>query len=298
MDSRHNSALSTFFTKEWMKSLVEGKEITEYQGITIDGETIHVSVVRAAGQKKWVLYGSFSENGQEGLKQLFHQARQQGIFQVESNFNMARWENRDMLEEMVTITEPFGTYLIDLSLEKETLFSNLHRHHRRTVRYANREGLVVDFNLKIEELENLMALAYRKTGRDNPFKRSYFQALKRRFQKNYLLAGVISNQGVEAALLVPYDQQRGYYLHGGARMDGVRGAANLLHWEMILRLKEMGVLYYDLGGARASTDDPRLKGIFKFKERFGGKFVPCFYWQKVIHPGRKWFHDSYVKLFS
>ena len=67
-------------------------------------------------------------------------------------------------------------------------------------------------------------------------------------------------------------------MYGGSIEKPHTGAMNLLHWECIKYFKSKGVKKYDFVGARDSVDeDSKIKGIQRFKERFGGekKWVIC-----------------------
>ena len=60
------------------------------------------------------------------------------------------------------------------------------------------------------------------------------------------------------------------------------GAGQYLHWRAILRLKEMGLEWYDLGGV--ATQDAN-DGIFNFKSKFGAPLVSL---------GCEWRSDSFA----
>jgi lipid II:glycine glycyltransferase (peptidoglycan interpeptide bridge formation enzyme) len=60
------------------------------------------------------------------------------------------------------------------------------------------------------------------------------------------------------------------------------GSSVLVHLAAIRALQSLGVAAYDLGGARRQTEDARLAGIFRFKERFGGVFEDCLRWRIAL----------------
>lgn len=284
--------MSFFLDEPWLTVLSQAGMISRKRPINVNDRKLWVGEYQNFGQRKWILYGSWDEHNHQGLEHVFRQAHAAGIFQVECAFNMARWTNREILETVgATITEPFGTYVVDLSLDEQTLWSGLHGKHRNMVRRAEKDGLEIRFNLDLDPFIALMNETYARGNKNNPFPRTYFEHLFSKRSERMLLIGAFSPAGLEAGAIVPYDMSRGWFLHGASRDNGFPGAANLVHWRTMLALRDLSVGRYDLGGARQHTDDPRLQGIFRFKERFGGMFEPCWYWCKTIHPTRKIFHD-------
>ncbi|MEO5327464.1 MAG: GNAT family N-acetyltransferase [Magnetococcus sp. THC-1_WYH] len=289
--------MNYFLGEEWLSLMEKVGTVSRARCLEIAGNKIWVGEYQNAGQKKWQLYGFWEDDGLARLEELFDLGRQQGIFQVESVFNMARWTDRAMLEEVgAEIVEEFGTYMVDLGRSQEQLWSGLYGTHRNRINRAVRGGLEIRFEVTVESFVALMDETYAKGGLVNPFSHSYLTHLFQLPGQRLLVVGVFSSRGIEAGAVVPWDRSRGYFLHSATRQDSLPGAANLLHWEVMLELKRRGVAGYDFGGARRDTNDPRLAGIFHFKERFGGTFIPCWYWRKVISPGRKWWHDAVVGM--
>lgn len=289
--------MNYFLEEAWLSLMEKVGTVSRARCLDIAGNPVWVGEYQNVGQKKWQLYGSWEEGGVAWLEALFVLGRRQGIFQVECAFNMARWSDKVLLTEVgAEIIEEFGTYVVDLEQNHDQLWSGLHGKHRNMINRAGRDGLEVRFDVTAETFIAMMDETYAKGGVANPFSHSYLTHLFALSGKRLLLAGVFSAQGLEAGAVVPWDGSRGYFLHGATRSDPRPGAANLLHWEVMLELKRRGVAGYDFGGARRDTNDPRLAGIFRFKERFGGTFIPCWYWRKVISPGRKWWHDAVVGM--
>jgi lipid II:glycine glycyltransferase (peptidoglycan interpeptide bridge formation enzyme) len=62
--------------------------------------------------------------------------------------------------------------------------------------------------------------------------------------------------------------ERGIYILGATGNNGLKlNGSNLVHWEIIKRLKDAGCKYYDLGGVNPKTNP----GVFRFKEGLSGK---------------------------
>ncbi|MBF0141127.1 MAG: peptidoglycan bridge formation glycyltransferase FemA/FemB family protein [Magnetococcales bacterium] len=287
--------MNYFLGEAWITLLARTGSIARPRRLHVGGDAIWVGEYQNVRQRKWQLYGSDESGGSAWLQELFAQGRDAGVFQIECAFNMARWSDQELLHTLgVTITEEFGTYEIDLRGDEAALWSGVHSSHRTKINRGKREGLQVCFSFDCDPFISLMDQTYARGGDDNPFSRDYLQLLLATSGSDMLLVGITSPRGLEAGSIIPLDAERGYFLHGATRLDAPPGASALLHWQTMLALKERGIPLYDLGGARRETQNPRLKGIFQFKERFGGRFQPCWYWRKVIHPGRKWLHDGTV----
>ncbi|MBF0107852.1 MAG: GNAT family N-acetyltransferase [Magnetococcales bacterium] len=290
--------MNYFLDEPWVTLLARSGSIHRPLELKVAGLSVWVGEYRNARQRKWQLYGAWEEDGAEAwLEELFALGRHHGVFQIECAFNMARWTDDRLLARLgARITDEFGTSVVDLGREERQLWSGLHGKHRNMVNRARREAIQVRSTLDVHEFITLMDRSYAKGDMKNPFPREYLRSLLSLAGPRLLTMGAYSDRGLEAGAIVPLDAQRGYYLHGATLPDGVPGAAQWLHWEVMLELKRRQVAVYDLGGVRRATDNPRLQGIFQFKERFGGRFQPCWYWYRVIHPGRKWFHDLVTRL--
>lgn len=56
---------------------------------------------------------------------------------------------------------------------------------------------------------------------------------------------------------------------------------DLMQWHMIVWARERGIISLDYGGAEPDADDPKKKGIFDFKMKWGGDLVPYDYFELV-----------------
>ncbi|MBF0271863.1 MAG: GNAT family N-acetyltransferase [Magnetococcales bacterium] len=278
--------MSPFLGESWLRVMRDSGAVSDVVAVELGGERIHAGVVRGWGQSRWVLFGSWEPQPQQGLERLFEQARRAGAFAVESRFNMARWPEAVVCAAGGEVSEPFGTYRVDLTQSEADLWKGVHSKHRNVIRRAREQGVEMVVGVDRDGFIETMNATYQRGGRHNPFSAAYFASLFRHMESDMLAVSVHCRGRLQAAALIPFDAERGYFLHGATIDAPELGAANLLHWELMLALKARGVAAYDLGGARLHTDDPRLQGIFRFKERFGGPFEPCCHWRRTVHAGR------------
>lgn len=278
--------MSLFLGPAWLGVMEAVGAVSGVRPLRLGEETIHIGEVRSYRQTKWVLYGECDQ-----LPQLLREAGRERVWLVESAFNMSRWTDRTLLERCgARLTRAFGTYRVDLGQDETRLLGNFHQNHRNMVRRAQREGVRVEFTLDLAAFHAQLDATYARGNREHRFTRRYLEALPVHFGAQLLLAGAYRGEVLEAAAIVPWDQQTGFFLHGASRDWSTPGAATLLQWAIMQRLRELGVGGYDLGGALESGDTPRLEGIYRFKRRFGGIFVPCWYWERPGHPLAHWLH--------
>lgn len=276
------TARSLFLTKAWTDTASQCHKFVHTRRVRLAGDDIYLGELNWGGLKKWRLYGEFDNDVEPKLEQLFQLAQAERVFLVESNFNMSRWQCRDVLQRHARITMNFGTYIVSLEPAEPEIWSKVHSHHRRAIRGAEKRGVEVQFELDLRQFKDLLDQTFAKGDKQNKYGLKCLTAIQQNLAGHVLLAGAYHAGTLQAGLIVPFDDVRGYFLHAAMLPGGTPGASNLLHWEMIKALKSKGIAEYDLGGARRETDDPRLQGIFKFKERFGGDFLDCYYWEKVL----------------
>jgi len=276
--------MNIFCTKAWSDIIAGNNSFIKTVCIDFDGSDIYFSEWSFWGFKKWILYGEIGKNEDKLLDRVLQSALKKGIFAIESNFNMSRWQNRDYLEKKGKITREFGTYIVDLLDVEDILWGKVHSKHRNVIRRALKEGVEIKYQLNLYDFIKLMEYTYAKGEQNNPYNLNYLQSITEKLPDNLISAGAYYKGKLQSGILVPYDEHRGYYLHGATADDAVLGSSNLLQWEIIKMLKNIGAKEYDFGGARKESADPRLNGIFKFKERFGGRFVDCYFWEIVLQP--------------
>lgn len=308
-----------FLSEPWVSAVAEDVRFAHAHPVKLSSGTIYVREFSLLGFKQWSLYAAIAGegvdgdaapskdlpqniyeeiNGQlafgrsiDGLKELITAGCQEKVAMINCQFNMARWQNIEMLQPHVQIIDHFGTYIIDLNQTEDTLWTAIHSKHRNVIRRAIRESVEVRFELDLEEFKALLDQTYARGQVHNRSSLRHLERITQNLGDNLLTAGAYYQGELQAGIMVPYDDRCGYYLHGATAQQNMLGSSNLLHWESIKALKAQGVQHYDMGGARETTDDPRLQGIFRFKKRFGGDFVPCYYWQKVLNP-------TFYKLFQ
>ena len=162
----------------------------------------------------------------------------------------------------------FDTYMVDLTLPEETLWSNLKSECRTRIRKAGKLNMEVRWETNVADFIDdfwQMSLETFAKARIAPTHTRTFavEVWKRLSAIGRIKAVSAWHEGQRTAMLVlPFDDRRMYYW-GGASFDAFRSLPghNLLHWEAICKAKAMGLQEYDF----ISTSG----GPGRFKKTFG-----------------------------
>jgi lipid II:glycine glycyltransferase (peptidoglycan interpeptide bridge formation enzyme) len=180
---------------------------------------------------------------------------------------------------------PYGSFVIDLTQPEETLWNKFHSKHRNVVRNAAKKG--VEIRSGIEHLKTAFELV-RDTLKRSDLGFVNYAELERLVLGlgEHVKIFIAEHQGVaHGCAVVPFSGYGAYYLYGGSISNPVSGAMNLLQWEAIRMLRNLGVKRYDFVGARINPEkDSKQEGLMKFKERFGGQLARGYMWKCPIRP--------------
>ncbi|AII13935.1 FemAB family protein [Campylobacter iguaniorum] len=189
----------------------------------------------------------------------------------------------------------FGSYIVDLSINEEELFRNIHMKHRNVIKRAIANGVVIKFGYEVfdDAYDTILDTLYRNNmSMIDKNKLLEFISTNR---KSCLIGCSYLDDIPQSAAIILYDNYKGYYFWGGTSENVSLGANNLLHWEIIKKLKSLGVQYYDFVGARIHTNNDRLLGIQRFKSRFGALLQYGYLWK---YPIKRWKFDLFNMLYN
>jgi hypothetical protein len=168
---------------------------------------------------------------------------------------------------------PFGSHVIDLDQDDETIWSKVHSKHRNVIRKAEKEGVVIKCGGAelLDDYACLEAETNIRTGRTARGKAYYNKQVT--FLKENLKVYIAYNNGIpQAGGIFFLNPMCCYYMFGATAIHSITGAANLLLWTAIKDAKEMKVKSFSFVGCRINEDlESKYHGIQRFKERFGGE---------------------------
>jgi lipid II:glycine glycyltransferase (peptidoglycan interpeptide bridge formation enzyme) len=172
-----------------------------------------------------------------------------------------------------------------LTQPEEKLWSNLHSKHRNVIRNAIKKG--VEIRSGMQYLDAAYELV-RNTLKRSDLEFMSYKALTGYVDslKDNVKILIADFQGtVQGCAVIPFSDHSAYYVYGGSIPQPVTGAMNLLHWEAIRQLRELGVRRYDFVGVRISPEKgSKQDGLMMFKERFGGQLFQGYMWKYSLRP--------------
>jgi lipid II:glycine glycyltransferase (peptidoglycan interpeptide bridge formation enzyme) len=211
------------------------------------------------------------------------------------NKALCKWEARGFLEntgfdEIVK----YGSYVVDLTQAEDGLWKNLHGKHRNNIRKAQKEGVKFEESEDVRNYFLMSEQTYARSEKKGPslsFLKKLFEVLNPRGMCRMFFA---EHEGrLAAGAVIVQCGERATYLFGATRDRATPGASNLLHWEIMMKLKSEKLKIYDLGGvALDSVGNEKAEGIAKFKERFGGDLKVFWGGRKTCSPSRKYVSDN------
>ena len=177
------------------------------------------------------------------------------------------------------IRRKFSTKIVDLQASGEELLKNMSRKGAFDVKRAMRDGVQVRDIGDVEEFLTFYNSFAPQKGLA-PVGRDDLAGWGRQ------IAGLTATiDGVPAAMhtyVVDRDRSRARLLHSASlfrqaasaeERTSIGRANRLLHYQAMLRFKELGLAEYDLGGYAKDSPDPQLANIAKFKDTLGGREV-------------------------
>lgn len=193
----------------------------------------------------------------------------------------------------------FGTYIIDLANQtEEEIFEKFDKKYQKAIHHAQKHGAEVKFGREIfDEFYQTYAATMQRVNMPADY-RSYFFKLHEHLGEKHVTPAVVYDNGCPiGCVFFIFTKYSGYCTHAGSAGDSkLYGAMKLLHFEMMKRLKSLGVKRYDLVGVRMKNNNPSLEGIFRFKKGFGGDLKTGYLWKTDIQLIRAKLYDILVQL--
>lgn len=292
-----NSSLNPpiYQTPEWAKFYVETNEQSKtkpkFLQVIEDGIPLGFMVYfeRKKGVSEVKIYRAPVSVVREEVKRrdVFSKVRDY-ILEVNKKIPFIKWLpdylfNYKSLCEHLFYVSPECRFILNLDNSIDSLFSNLNRKCRNTIRKAQKKGVEIVEGEDEEDLEMFYSL-YLNTAREKNFEPkeySYFSKLWRTFKRRdmlHLLLAKYSGEIISAALFLEYGGRVEYEMSGTDYNYTKLGSNNLILWKMIEKAKNSGCKYFDF---RLVECEPKEQGgIYRFKRSFGGEFVINYIYDK------------------
>lgn len=166
----------------------------------------------------------------------------------------------------------YRTILVNLDSPLEEIKARFDKKTRRHLKRAEKNELVIDVSDTTEAYDEFVGLYEPMLERkqfETPVDVREFGRMQGRLTGNARMRVFTARKDGEAigALVCSLNGNTGIYLLGATNLVARDLLASyLLHWQVIVWLKDNGARWYDLGG----IDPLRNKGGFEFKSGFGG----------------------------
>lgn len=182
------------------------------------------------------------------------------------------------------IAAPFGSYIVNLDLSEEELWSGVHAKHRNVILNAQKKGVEIRFGAN-QDVSAVYEMLVQTMGRSGmPFvARDVFLNMISALGENVEVVVAYHDGKPMGCGVFPFSKYSAYYQYGGSVDTPVLGAMNLLHWEAMKHFKSQNVKYYDFVGARIEPKSgSKLEGIQRFKRRFGATMHTGYLWKMPL----------------
>lgn len=201
--------------------------------------------------------------------------------------NSADNEIVNFFEETGFEKKEWATFIINSSEPVEKLLENVDKSARKIVRRTEEKGVVVKLAESDKELKEYYSLL-RSERKTQGFSTVPFWLVKAQWDllhpSNYQIFLAMKDGKLLAGMGVIF--QDGYMIEVAsalsveARKEHIY-ANDLIKWNVIKWAHENGIKYYDLAGVDPnSKPGSKEEGIFKFKQKWGGKQFKQFFFSK------------------
>lgn len=199
----------------------------------------------------------------------------------------------------LSIATRFGTYQINLSLDIEYLWKNVHSKHRNVIRNAEKNGIRIEHGIQYKDQAYIIIHSTLTRSSINFIKKENYDFFLSQMGNNVEIFIAFQNEKPQCASIMPYSHNTAYYLWAGNNKEAILGSMNLLVWNALLFFKQKGVKIFDLFGARINPEPgSKLEGIQRFKERFGSEMRIGYLWKYIYNPLKYYIYIFLARIKS
>jgi len=196
-----------------------------------------------------------------------------------------------------SISVPFGSYIVNLELSEENLWSNIHSKHRNVIRRAEKDKVQIIRSRKFDDAVYEMLVRTMKRSHMGFYSHNEYKKILNGFGEYVEVFIALKNGELQGCAVLPYSQHSAYYIWGGSCDDISLGSMNLLHWEAIRYFRKLGTRTYDFVGARIHPQPgSKQETIQRFKARFGAELKQGYLWKISISSWKMWIFNTLIAI--
>jgi lipid II:glycine glycyltransferase (peptidoglycan interpeptide bridge formation enzyme) len=192
---------------------------------------------------------------------------------------------------------PYGTYVIDLKQEEETIWGKIDRITRQNIKSAMKKGVTVRNG--VEDLNVVHELIVQTFGRSNIsfMSNDAFKRYVNGLGENGAVIIADCNGIPQSYVVFAFSRYCAYAVYAGNIANQEQGANKLLYWEAIRFFKKKGIRRYDFVGARINPDrGSKQESINALKRRFGSELVQGYTWKYPLNSVRAGVYSLAVRF--
>ena len=180
---------------------------------------------------------------------------------------------------------PYGSYIVDLLQEQNTLWHRIHRKVRQNINSARQNNVHIQEGMGREKIVyNLIRETFKRSGLPFMNYTSFMQFVGGLGHHCKIMIAEYQNQP-QSCVVFAYSHYSAYAIYGGNLADQQQGSIKLLCWEAMLFFKQNGVRQFDFFGTRIwPQENSKQADLACFKSRFGAWLKSGYMWKFPLNP--------------
>jgi len=196
-----------------------------------------------------------------------------GEFSFFSPFLDSNEDNISMLKSVRFIRwsrKQYHSIWIDLKQSEELLRANLKASWRRNLVKSEKKEMLLNISNNKNDFEFLLN-KHEEMMKEKNFIGSSLELIRNYYKNNkknlFIFQAIYKNRIIASTLIVKHGLSCTYWIGWNGREGRELRANHFLFWKIILNMKKMNFLWFDLGGVNKKN----TPGISRFKKGFGGE---------------------------
>ncbi|MBN2010079.1 peptidoglycan bridge formation glycyltransferase FemA/FemB family protein [candidate division KSB1 bacterium] len=195
--------------------------------------------------------------------------------------HLSKWNSdtriRSLFEKFKYSTSTWGTYLVDLTQDEDTLFGNIHQKARGKVRKASQLSLSIRQPENVDDYLKNWQDVYVASGIKQPLPPDIIEIMledkTRKFIYHYLVNDKKKrNLAVVSMYVFNKMARRVMSSISPVCRDERIPAQDLITWHCLLEAKKLGCHTFDFAGVNPNPQTSKEQGIKDFKSKWGGTY--------------------------